>query len=146
MNVKSLKVIYIILLPFIGMAQRIGFDPIDAKHVSKWVTKSINEYQHAYHFGDSEAESVLVLLVVDTNVYAQIKSGRWTQDGTKWIWHYENLKNVSIKGNKFYSDKTNGEFVLYKNEDTKIQGLKVNKPWSGTTEIGEYESVQHHTR
>jgi hypothetical protein len=43
----------------------------------------------------------------------------------------ENLKNVKIQGNKFYSSKTNGEFVIFNDEKNKAtKGLLVYKPWS----------------
>lgn len=97
------------------------------------------EYQYVYHFGYSEMESYFVLVFGLDKNYAQIKSGSWSDGGKAWIWYYENLTNVRIEGNKFYSNKTNGEFVIYDNGQEKLQGLKVYNSWSGLTENGEYE-------
>lgn len=128
-----------ILIPTIGFGQRIGFQEIDNSKVTAWLPKLTIEYQYIYHFGDSEMESDFILLFGIDKYYAQIKSGKWSDDGKAWIWHYENLTNVKIEGNKFYSDKTNGEFVIYDNGQEKIKGLKVYNSWSGLTESGEYE-------
>ena len=128
-----------ILIPMIGFGQRIGFQEIDNSKVTTWLPKLTIEYQYVYHFGDSEMESDFILLFGIDRYYAQIKSGSWSDDGKAWIWHFENLTNVRIEGNKFYSDKTNGEFVIYDNGQEKIKGLKVLNSWSGLTENGEYE-------
>lgn len=132
MNLK-LKIIILIcfLIPKFGIGQYIGSDEINNSKVSAWLPKFTLEYQNVYHFGDSEWESDLILIFGVDRYYAQIRSGSWSKDGNAWIWNYENLKNVRIEGNKFYSDKTNGEFVIYKDGKQKIKGLKVFKPWSG---------------
>jgi hypothetical protein len=44
--------------------------------------------------------------------YAQLVTGDWSPDGKVWIKEYANLKNVRVEGNKFYSDKSNGEFAI----------------------------------
>lgn len=120
-------------------AQRIGFDEIDPKKISPWVVQSPEMYQGVYHFGDSEAESEMVVFVANGKVYAQIKDGEWTQDARAWIHLYENLGNVKIEGNKFYSSKTNGEFVIYDNGTEKLMGLKILKPWSSEEQKNIYE-------
>lgn len=105
--------------------QRIGFDEIDDSKVSRWLPEVTEEYQQIYHFGESEMESDFILLVTADKCYAQIKSGDFNDDATDWIWNYENLYNCRIEGNKFYSDKKNGEFVIYNNKQTLIYGLKI---------------------
>jgi len=137
-KLKTIELICI-LIPTIGFGQRIGFQEIDNSKVASWLPKLTSEYQYVYHFGDSEMESDFLLLFGVDRYYAQIKSGKWSDNGKAWIWHYENLNNVRIEGNKFYSDKTNGEFVIYNNGQEKIKGLKVFNSWSGLTEGGEYE-------
>ncbi len=119
--------------------QYIGFDEIDSTKVSPWIPKSEIEYQHVYHFGDSEVESDLILFFGANQVYAQIKSGEWRDDGAAWVWRYQNLTHVRISGNAFYSDQTNGEFVSYDNGQSLVNGLKVYQPWSGITDQGETE-------
>lgn len=120
-------------------AQMIGFDEIDPKKVSPWVVQSPEMYQYVYHFGDSEAESNLIIFFANGKVYAQISDGEWTQDATTWKLNYENLSNVKIEGNKFYSSKTNGEFVVYDNGSEKVMGLKVLKPWTEYQDKKVYE-------
>lgn len=84
-------------------------------------------------------ESDFILFFGLDKNYAQIKSGSWSSDGKAWIWHYENLTNIRLEGSKFYSDKTNGEFVIYDNGQEEVKGLKVYNSWSGLTKTGEYE-------
>jgi hypothetical protein len=136
---RKLIALISILIPTIGFGQRIGFQEIDNSKVTSWLPKLTIEYQYVYHFGDSEMESDLILIFGLDRYYAQIKYGTWSDDGKAWIWHYENLTNVRIDKNKFYSDKTDGEFVIYDNGQEKIKGLKIFNSWSGMTESGEYE-------
>jgi len=128
-----------ILISTVTYGQRIGFQEIDDSKVSSWLPNTTIEYQYVYHFGDSEMESDLILLGASEKFYAQIKYAKWNDKAQQWFWHYENLTNVKIVGNKFYSDKTNGEFVIYDNGQEKIKGLKVYNSWSGLTNSGEYE-------
>jgi hypothetical protein len=102
------------------------------------IKQNIEEYQGVYHFGESEMETSFILIVTNGKCYAQIQSGSFNEDATDWIWSYKNLKNVSIKGNKFYSNLTNGEFVQ---SDNGEPGLKVDHSWSAmsaddSSEIG----------
>lgn len=136
---NKLLLLYLIIAPFIVNGQKIGSETIDESKVKAWVPKFTFEYQGIYHFGDSEMESELILILGIDKDYAQIKSGGWSRDGKSWIWHYENLKNVRIEGNKFYSDKTNGEFVIYNNGIERIKGLKIHESWSPLSDKGEYE-------
>jgi hypothetical protein len=80
------------------------------------------------------------LLLVDAGkCYAQISWGEWTDNGAKWLKRFETLSNVRIEGNRFFSNKTNGEFVLYIDKGDTTSCLKVDQPWSGVTEKGQYE-------
>ncbi len=128
-----------ILISRLVTGQIIGFEKIDDKKVTSWNPKLTFEYQYVYHFGDSEMESDFILLFGLENYYGQIKSGTWGEDGKSWIWTYKNLTNIRIEKNKFYSDQTNGEFVIYDNGQDKIKGLKIYNTWSGLTENDEYE-------
>ena len=136
---QKVSILILTLIQFSVFGQRIGFEEIDNSKVNPWIPKSTIEYQYVYHFGDSEMESDLILVFGMNKDYAQIKSSSWSDDGKAWIWHYENLTNVRIVGYKFYSDKTNGEFVIYDNGKKVVKGLKVYNSWSGLTETGEYE-------
>jgi hypothetical protein len=136
-----MKLIFTILI-FASLqtaGQVIASETIDESKVNSWTPKFLMEYQGVYHFGDSEDESDLLLIFFLDKICGQIRSGSWSADGKSWIWKYENLKDIKIKGNKFTSDKSNGEFVSYGNETEKIKGLKIYKPWSEMPEVRQYE-------
>ncbi|MGI9544150.1 MAG: hypothetical protein ACR2MX_12905, partial [Cyclobacteriaceae bacterium] len=142
---KSISICLIILaFASIVHGQQIGMEVIDVDKISPWLPKSTLEYQGAYHFGDSEAESSLLILHNGTETVAQILSGKFSDNGKQWITNSENLSNVQIKGNQFYSDQTNGSFVIYTGDEHPVKGLKVERPWSGITEKGRYE-IGHRT-
>lgn len=128
-----------LLLPICLTAQKMGFDDIDGRNLKPWLVKDKKAYKMAYHFGDSEAESNLLLLVDAGKCYAQISWGEWTDNGAKWLKRFEPLSNVRIEGNRFFSSKTNGEFVLYIDKGDTTRCLKVYQPWSGVTAKGQYE-------
>jgi len=115
-----------------------GFKRFDDSKLKPWLPEHIQEYQYLYYFGFSKLQSSLILIIDSNSCYAQIKYGEWVKKGKErdWDWHYTTLKNVKIQGNKFFSDKTNGEFVIYDN----TQGLVLyNNPWSSLGKKGEYE-------
>jgi len=112
---------------------------MDTLLIKPWLPKLEVEYQAVYHFGDSEWESSLMLICGLEKWYAQIVSGSWSEEGNKitWINNYENLSNVKIDSNRFYSDKTNGEFVIYYENNRWTKGLQVYDSWSNDgQEIG----------
>lgn len=140
-TIKMLRALLIIssliFVQPVSYGQRIGFSEIDDSKVKPWIPKLTIEYQATYHFGESEMESEMVLIIGPRKNYAQIKSTHF--NGKDWIWQYENLKDVKIEGNKFYSNKTNGEFVIYDAGNQNVKGLKIYNSWSGLTKKGEYE-------
>lgn len=89
------------------------------------------DFSGVYHFGESEMETDLLILKAGNKYYAQIKSGDFNSDVTDFIWSFKNLKNVSVKGTKFFSNKSDGEFIM---SDGKVKGLKIYKSWSAITE------------
>ncbi len=134
---NKLLVLTITLLPYFISAQIIGWagEIIDSSKVKPWIPEEITDFQSLYGFGFSELESYFVLIVTKDSCYAQIKYGEFNEDATDFIWNYENLNNVRIVGNKFYSDKTNGEFVIFENK----KGLMMYNPWRSVAKNGEYE-------
>ena len=125
-----------------------GSDKIDPTKIEKWTPDQKNEYQATYHFGFSDFESLLFIIIANDSCYAQIRDGYWTTTNGEQVWirRYETLKNVRIEGNKFYSDKTNGEFVIYNLNNKKTKGLIVYNPWSrpkkeGISELGFYQGT-----
>ncbi len=115
----------------------IGMEEISAKDIKPWIASSPKEFEGVYHFGESEAESDLVLVVSNGIITAQIRSGEWirVKSVDKWKWHYKTLSNIKINGNKFFSTEVYGEFVGVI-EDKKEYGLKVRNPWSGSVDKG----------
>jgi hypothetical protein len=141
-NIMRFKqfLITLFLIPVLASAQVINGlgDKIDSSKIKLWFPASNQEYQAVYHFGNSDQESQFILIIANNTCFAQIISGQWKlidEGKTEWMYNYENLENVRIEGNKFYSDKTNGEFVVYENHT----GLIVSKPWRGATRPGEQE-------
>ncbi len=112
-----------------------GDERIDDSRISPWLPMQKEECQGVYNFGFSELESYFILTITKDSCYAQIKSGDFTGDGRQFVWNFENLKNVRIQGNKFFSDKTDGEFAAL----GKSKGLIVYKPWRSAVKNGEYE-------
>ena len=141
------RLIILLLISHIAVFGQTSFDDVDKSFIKQWIPKLEIEYQAVYHFGDSEWESKLTLIASHDKWYAQIESGSWSGIGNDLVWvlSYENLTNVRIEGNKFFSDKTNGEFVFYDGKNGRIKGLKVYNSWSGEdgAEIGhKINSVQ----
>ena len=129
----------LIFAPFQTFGQLIANETVDESKVNTWTPKLLMKYQGVYHFGESEDESDLLLIFSQDKICGQIRSGSLSADGKSWIWKYENLKDVKIEGNKFASEKSNGEFISYNNGTEKIKGLKIFKPWSEMPEAGQYE-------
>ena len=115
-----------------------GFDRVDESLISSWETTDFSDYAQVYHFGDSEMESNLAIIYTGEKWYAQVSYGEFSETATEWIRKFVTFTNVRVEGTKFYSDQTSGEFVLYKGSKT-LQCLKVDVPWSGLGEEGQYE-------
>jgi hypothetical protein len=105
---------------------------IPNNEIRPWVANQISDYKGNYHFSNSELESSLILNINNDSCFAQIKSGEFVKKGDKTVRinHSEPVRNIKIKGNKFFSEKTNGEFVIFKVDHKEIKGLMVYKPWS----------------
>jgi hypothetical protein len=96
-----------------------------------WEVKNTSEYEGMYKFGTSEWESELVIIIDNNEYYGQIRTGAWktVDDKLDWVYNFENLENVKIVGNKFYSNKTDGAFI-------KDEGNKALKLFNSWTEDG----------
>lgn len=107
------------------LAQTIGgVDDIDDQLVVPWNVETPKDYEATYHFGFSEDESTLVLIVTEGECFAQIRKGAFNADATAWIVSYEPLNHARIEGNRFYSDVFNGQFAIYQQGEQPIYGLK----------------------
>lgn len=142
---KTIKKISILLFSISTstlFAQYVGYSPINDTDVSKWVAKHKTDYYGAYHFGDSEGESTLLIFDTGIEIIAQQRGSTWDAKIVNgWVGHHINLSNVNIDRNgTFSSDKYRGEFVLYKGDGMIRKGLKLYHPWPGPARSsGEYE-------
>jgi len=105
-------------------------DEINSSDLHSWNTDNIKEYSGAYSFGYSESESELRIFISDGIICAQIMDYKWSEKFGGFIANYENLENVKIEGNHFYSNKSNGEFMEYKTDKSFSVGLLIENPWS----------------
>jgi hypothetical protein len=130
--------IFLVLILLISInvnSQSKGTDKIDVSNLSPWVSENIDDYIGAYYFGISESESELRIYISDNLICAQLMTYHWNEKLNGFIEKYENLKNVRIIENKFYSDKSNGEFVECRTENGFSVGLLVDNPWSYENQI-----------
>jgi len=116
-----------------------GTEIMPASAFTKWVAATPKAYKGVYHFGESEAESDFALVVSEGVIIAQIRSGEWGTRPERWRKVYQTLANVRIVGNKFYSKDTEGDFVIFSNEDKKTYGLRIGKPGSGLADKEQLE-------
>ncbi|MBJ2175839.1 YARHG domain-containing protein [Aureibaculum sp. A20] len=115
---------------------------VDKSNLSPWIVDQIDEYEGAYFYGESEAESELTISIAGDLIIAQLENGEWNIENEEvigWISNYINYTNVKIEGNKFYSDETNGEFVIYLHDNKSIKCLKMNNPPVQMSNDGEFE-------
>jgi hypothetical protein len=136
MNMRRiLLLLAMILMPTIAMGQIFfGDKQINPSKLKPWIPKNRQIYQRIYNFGYGESASSLILIVTRDTCYGQVISIKTTGNKIN-IRNYENLKKVRIDGNKFYSGKTNGEFVRYRMK----KGLVINNSWSPATKRGKRE-------
>ncbi len=138
---RQIFTLLLLAITFSSYSQYIGYEKVNYYDVWEWIPESKQGYQGVYHFGESEGESSLIVLVIGDKVVAQIREGEFNEEATEWILNYTNLTNVSIGENgEFYSDQYSGKFASHKKGLIDTNGLKIVDPWSGTTEQeGEYE-------
>lgn len=141
MNWKTLIIIFALLNLIACNEERLKETSTNEKIITKdlfipLVDDTGTDYHGIYHFGESEMETSLIIYSSPKGgCFAQLKSGGFDDDATDWIWNYENLKNVKIEGNKFFSDKSDGEFVI--EEASGQVGLKIFNTWSPSYEGNE---------
>ncbi len=140
------KLLYLsILYSFSSYGQIFAGQEIAVSKLNSWEEKRIEGYEGIYAFGFSEAETEFTIAVNGNNVNAQLKSGYWKEQNGKligWQYVYSNYSNVRIEGRFFYSDESNGEFVLLEKEGGFIKCLKLNKPPVQTGVEGQFEIAE----
>ena len=69
---KTKLIIILSIIHFIAFGQT-SFDDIDTSLIKNWTPKFEIEYQAAYHFGDSEWETKLILIASLDNGMLRLK-------------------------------------------------------------------------
>ncbi len=138
----------LLLFPLVVAGQWRGDVYIAPENVTDWVADDLIEYQGVYHFGMSESESDLRVIVAGNKICIQKVEGEFTDDGQgnmTYVWMYKNLLPVKQVGSTLQMGKYKGRFV--KMEDERLEekrGLWIEDTWSGNLdggpEIGFYTS------
>ena len=92
------------------------------KDFRKDTVSDISKYKGEYHFGESEAESTLKIIVTPAGkIYAQLYWSEYSDKKNKWDLIVENYNNVKISGNKITSSGfgMDAEFVIYTKENVR---------------------------
>ena len=107
------------------------FDDMEIENdslIKPWIESDINNYEGVYFYGISEGESIVTLAIENDKIDLQVSNSGseiyYNGQFAGWERNIENYTNISINGNKFYSDQSDGEFVTYKG----IKCLKLEKP------------------
>lgn len=127
-------------------AQEIAGEEINSDSVVAWQADMFS-YGGVYHFGFSEAESDLLIIVDGKDAYAQLRQWEFSDDGQSWVQTYQNFTDVRINKNRFRSAEANGEFVSCVYGEERLLGLRIDKPWSplmtdASEEIGLKQNVK----
>ncbi|WP_020529812.1 YARHG domain-containing protein [Flexithrix dorotheae] len=143
MNSKSIFfIISFCFIFFSGFCQYYGDEKISSENLKQWVVGSTLEYSKTYHFGFSEGECDVRVIIDKDLVVVQIMESSFSSDGAQLINHYRTLTDTRIEGTKFFSKETDGEFMKYSNGDSFHAGLLLYKPWTEEfAEGGEFGSV-----
>jgi hypothetical protein len=120
----------------------------DTSFISPWLSNNTEDYEGVYFFGISEGETKISLAIEGDLVDFQIHNSNAKIDSNgefvRWERNVENYTHVRIKGNKFYSNQTNGEFVTYIYGGKKVKCLKLDTPpidtYDGSFELGMFTS------
>lgn len=99
-------------------------DTVTIKDFKKMNVKNISEYAGEYHFGESEAESTVKIIVTPAKkVYIQEYSHEYDEKRNIWNTIVDNYKNVEISGNIIKADNLNAEFLTFTKEN--INGIMI---------------------
>ncbi len=100
----------------------IAWEEIDSTKISAWNDTSSSTYQGVYHFGNSESESDLLLILDKGYWQAQLHFNVWDSTGNgTWKKGTAQLSQIQLMGNKFLSKECVGEFVTYQFADSVIR-------------------------
>lgn len=127
---KRLLQILTILISINSYGQYYADLEISRNTMTPWNVKKATEYTGIYKYGISEGECELRLIIFDTIIVAQTSCYAINEKTGGFKDTFNTFTNVRIEGNKFYSQQTNGEFVIYKKQNNTIAGLFIYKPWT----------------
>lgn len=92
------------------------------KDFKKDIVSDISKYEGDYHFGESEAEFTLKVIVTPAGkVYIQQYSSDFNTAKNRWDLIVENYTNAGIEGNRIIAAGINAEFMIYTKEN--IRGI-----------------------
>jgi hypothetical protein len=120
----------LLLLGLNGFGQYHADISISKDNLKPWKSNSTKDYTGTYQFGFSEGECELRIFIHDSIVVAQTSCFAASPITGGFIDTFRTFTDVTIKGNKFFSNETNGEFVIYSNEHGSSVGLLIHSPWT----------------
>ncbi|MBI1183122.1 YARHG domain-containing protein [bacterium] len=147
---KQISTIAFILIMNSLHAQIMSDFPIEEDRISEWIVDDVSTYLGTYYFGLSEMESTCILKMADNTLLFTVKqngSEFYGPDGSfaGWKTVIDTYTNVRIVNNMFYSDETNGKFVLYDDGEIMNRCLNLNIPpcdvYDGEYELGVYHET-----
>ena len=98
---------------------------VTLKDFKKDIAGNASRYKGEYHFGESEGESTLKVIVTPAGkVYMQSYSSDFNTKKNKWDLVVTNYNNVKIEGNKISALGMNAEFMIYTKEN--VRGVLVS--------------------
>lgn len=113
------------VLPLFADAQGHDLETNNPLAWSPWVVTNNVEYQNVFRFGESEAETDLLIIISANQICAQFRNYEWDNAEQVWLSNYINLNHVKIDKNTLLSDQIEGEFVITKNRSGETKGLKI---------------------
>ncbi|MCP1223763.1 YARHG domain-containing protein [Sebaldella sp. S0638] len=112
---------------------------VTLKDFRKDTVSDISKYKGEYHFGESEGESTLKIIVTPAGkVYAQLYWAEYNVKKNKWDLIVDNYNNVKIEGNKIVVSGMNAEFMIYTKENVRGVLETVTENGKKSYEFGNY--------
>lgn len=115
---------------------------LEAPNFRPWLVDSIQKYEGTYSFGISEYECDLRVFIEDSIIVAQRHFMVWRNNVAGFVDTFYTFHDVRIKGRFFYSQETNGEFLILKENNGWKSGLLIYDTWTyDDAPEGEFGSV-----
>jgi hypothetical protein len=92
-------------------------DVLSPTSLKPWVAQNKTSYTGLYHFGESEGEWDVLVIVTDSGIALETFRNKWAkpdnQSDTTWVKSCEAFRNVRITGSRFTSDSLTGYFTVH---------------------------------